>query len=184
DFDTAIRLDPKNALTYYNRGNAWLRKKDYDKAISDSNEAIRLDQKCEHAYRLRDTARSRKEADALFYLERGNDRFNRRDYVKASQDYNEVIRLDPTEPDNYILPGNAWSSKEDYDKAIQDYNQAIRLDPTKALYFYFRGSAWMEKKDYDKAIKDFNEAIRLDPKCEDAYTGRSTAWSLQIGRRR
>ena len=39
----AIRLDPKDRLAYLNRGNAWHAKKDFDHAIADYDEAIRLD---------------------------------------------------------------------------------------------------------------------------------------------
>ena len=45
DYNEAIRLDPKYALAYNNRGIAWRDKKEYDKAIADYNEAIRLDPK-------------------------------------------------------------------------------------------------------------------------------------------
>src|SRR6266511_3782105 len=39
----AIRLDPKNARAFNNRGFAYARKGDMDRAIADYNEAIRLD---------------------------------------------------------------------------------------------------------------------------------------------
>jgi tetratricopeptide (TPR) repeat protein len=38
----AIRLDPKNATAFNNRGMAYYNKGDYDRAIADFNEAIRL----------------------------------------------------------------------------------------------------------------------------------------------
>ncbi len=43
DLNEAIRLNPKNALTYRNRGDAYMNKGDYDRALADYNEAIRLD---------------------------------------------------------------------------------------------------------------------------------------------
>ncbi len=50
DSTEAIRLDPKNAMAYYNRGRAWYAKGEYDRAIADSTEAIRLDPKNAMAY--------------------------------------------------------------------------------------------------------------------------------------
>jgi tetratricopeptide (TPR) repeat protein len=35
DYDQAIRLDPKFAFTYYNRGLAWESKRDLQKALTD-----------------------------------------------------------------------------------------------------------------------------------------------------
>ena len=45
DYDTAIRLDPKDAIAYNNRGNAHDDLNEYDLAIADYDEAIRLDPK-------------------------------------------------------------------------------------------------------------------------------------------
>ena len=43
DYGEAIRLDPKYAAAYNNRGIAWSAKSEYDMAIADYGEAIRLD---------------------------------------------------------------------------------------------------------------------------------------------
>ncbi len=95
----------------------------------------------------------------------------------ALADYNEAIRLGPTNAYNYCNRGLFWSDKKDYDKAIADYNEAIRLDPQSAVPYYDRGLAWSGKKDYDRAIADYNDAIRLDPKYAKAYYDRGLAWS-------
>ena len=43
DFDEAVKLDPKYALAYNNRGYAHFMQKNYDRAIGDYDQAIRLD---------------------------------------------------------------------------------------------------------------------------------------------
>ena len=45
DFTEAIRLNPKLAQAYYNRGMIYRKKGDHDKAIADFTEAIRLNPK-------------------------------------------------------------------------------------------------------------------------------------------
>ena len=42
-YSGAIKLDPKNAEAYFGRGEAYDFKGQYDKAMADSSEAIRLD---------------------------------------------------------------------------------------------------------------------------------------------
>ena len=42
DLDQAIRLDPKNAQAFNNRGFAYRNKRDIDRAIQDLNEAIKI----------------------------------------------------------------------------------------------------------------------------------------------
>ena len=124
DYNEAIRLDPKFALAYCCRGNAWSAKREYDKALADYNEAIRLDP-----------------GDALAYNNRGAAWADKKDYDKAIADYNEAIRLDPKSALAYTNRGIAWKDKQDYDKAIADYNEAIRLDPKHASAY--NGRAWL-----------------------------------------
>jgi len=50
NFDEAIRLDPKIAAAYNDRGILYQAKGDYDKAIADYDEAIRIDPKNVDAY--------------------------------------------------------------------------------------------------------------------------------------
>ena len=151
--------NPGNSVAWRQRGLIWNEKKDYDKAIADFNEAIRLDPKL-----------------ALAYNNRGNAWDAKKEYDKAIADFNEAIRLDPKLALAYNNRGTAWMAKKDYDKAIADYNEAIRLDPKHAPRTTTGALAWHDKKDYDKAIADYNEAIRLDPKLALAYNNRGNAW--------
>jgi tetratricopeptide (TPR) repeat protein len=147
---------------HYLRGLKWAFESNYNKAIKDFDEAIRLDPKY---------------ADA--YLGRGNAWKAKGKYDKAIQDYNDAIRLDPKYADAYFSRGIAWSGKGEYDKAIKDFNDAIRLNPKHSMVNYRRGAVWTMKGEYDKAIKDFDEAIRLNPKNVNIYKIRSIAWSAK-----
>jgi tetratricopeptide (TPR) repeat protein len=156
-FTKAIRRNP-TADDYVNRGMMWKGKREYDKAISDCNEAIRLNPKY-----------------SSYYYSRGHVWERKAEHDKAISDYNEAIRLDPNYSGYYSSRGHAWEAKGEYDKAISDYTEAIRLSPKYSiLYLSFRGGAWEAKGEYDKAISDYNEAIRLDPK--DFYAYRIRSW--------
>jgi hypothetical protein len=76
-YTDAIRLNPKDAVTYNNRGYAYLRNGDSDKAIADYNDAIRLDPQY-----------------AKPYFFRGSEYEDRGDQDKAVADYTAAIRLD------------------------------------------------------------------------------------------
>ena len=82
DFNEAIRLDPKDAAAYRNRGFAWKSKGDYDRAIADYNEAIRLDPKFAIAYYNR----------GLAYEAKNN-------LAQALTDFRSFVRLAPNDPD-------------------------------------------------------------------------------------
>src|SRR6266480_2481731 len=114
------------AVAFCNRGNAYQDYKgDYDRAIQDYDQAIRLKPDYFQAFNSRGVA----------YREKG-------DYDRAIQDYDQVIRLKPDHFRAFNNRGNAYEHKADYDRAIQDYDQAIRLKPDYATAFYNRGYAY------------------------------------------
>jgi len=182
------------AAIYNNRGNAYDRKRDYDHAIQDFNQAIRLNQNF-----------------AAAYLGRGVTYYDKGDYDHAIQDFDGLISLNPSNaPTNqshgltpnkataYYYLGNAYQSrglaydnKDDYDRAIKDYNDAIqgydnaiRLNSNYAFAYYGRGLAYDRRgvendnrEDYSNAIRDYNEAVGLGPKNEGAYKSRGLAYN-------
>ena len=150
-FNEAIRIDPKNAVAYSDRGRAYDYKGDHDKAVADNTEAIRLDPHLAKAYSRRGYA----------YEEIGN-------LDNAIADYTDAIRLDPKCANGYRFRGWVYGLKGEHDKAIADYKEAIRLDPNDAKTYCSRGCFYGSKGDPDKAIADFTEAIRLDPKMAGA----------------
>ena len=57
ELDAAIRLDPRLATSWNARGYAWLRLRNYDRAIADFSEAIRLNPAYANAWHNRAVAR-------------------------------------------------------------------------------------------------------------------------------
>ena len=157
-FSDAMRLDPKSALAFTNRGVAYVRKGDMDRAIADFSEAIRLDPN----YALASSNRG------IAYARKG-------DNDRAIADFNEAIRLDPKSVLAFGNRGIAYGKKGDNDRAIADYSEAIRLNPNVAMTFNNRGFLYLEKGDTRRAIADFDEAIRLDPKSALAFCNRGNA---------
>jgi lipoprotein NlpI len=151
--------EKKLAIAYNNRGIGYDEKRDYNRAIQDFSQAIRLDP-----------------SYAIAYNNRGNAYRDKQDYDSAIRDYSQAIRLDPSYVIAFNNRGNAYRYKQDFDSAIRDYSQAIRLNPKYAIAYNNRGYAYFEKKDYDRAIQDFSQAIRLDPKYAIAYSNRGNAY--------
>jgi tetratricopeptide (TPR) repeat protein len=137
-------VDMSNAFD--NRGASYAQKKDYDRAIQDFDQAIRLNPVNAQAFRNR---------GATYRYKKDNDR--------AIQDYDQAIRLNSNDADAFRRRGAAYHDKKDYDRAIQDYDQAIRLSPNDALSFRDRCLTFYFKNDNDRAIHDCDQAIRLNP---------------------
>ena len=181
------------AVAYNNRGKAYNHKGDYDRAIADFDEAIRLDPKYVFAYNNRGNAyRYRDDYDGAIvdydeairldpkyetgYNNRGNAYYHKGDYDRAIADFDEAIRLDPKSAVNYMNRGNPYQAKGDYDRAIANYDEAIRLDSKFAYAYINRGNAYQHKGDYDRAIADYTEAIRLEPRIAEVYGSRAVVY--------
>src|SRR5262245_42445384 len=96
DYSEAIRLDPKYAVAYSNRGLAYAYKNEYDRAIADYNEAIRLDPKYVEAYYNRGLAYDYKN-----------------EYDRAIAEFKEAIRLDPKYAVAYYNRGLTYADKNE-----------------------------------------------------------------------
>ena len=151
------------ARAYFNRGLASFGKGDWDDAIADYREAIRLNP-----------------TDAVAYYNRGLAYVGKREPDKAIADYTEAIRRAPDYADAYYARGNAFSGKGDWDDAIADYTMTIRVDSKYTWAYYGRGVAHFAKREMDLAIADHSEAIRIDPKFAWAYCNRGNAWREKL----
>jgi lipoprotein NlpI len=135
--------------SYYNRGIAYAKIKDYDHAIADYNQAIRLNPKPE-IYNNR----------GLTYAWKGED-------DRAMADYNQAIQLDPKNAVAYSNRGLIYALRGEYDRAIHDYTHVIQLDPKSADAYENRGWTYLLEDATPKALADLTQANALSPK--DAY---------------
>ena len=183
---------PAPGEAYANRGIVWARRKEYDKAIADLNEAIRLDPD-----------------DVRPYADRGAAWGSKGQLDKALADLTEAIRLDPENDSAYADRANVWFERREFDKALADLDDgssasiprtrwsttlapasgSTRRTTTRPSPTWTRRSGssperpatasiapgpGVEKGRYDEALADLDEAIRLDPRNAPGYNGR--AW--------
>jgi tetratricopeptide (TPR) repeat protein len=151
--------DRQEAVKYNTSGLEYHNKKDYDRAIADYTQAIRLDPN-----------------DAAAYINRGSAYNDKGDYDRAITDLNQAIRLDPNDATAYNNRGFAYHNKKDYDRARADFTQAIRLNPNNDIYYNNRGNAYYSQRDYNSAIADYTTAIRLNPDSGILYSNRGDAY--------
>jgi clan AA aspartic protease (TIGR02281 family) len=155
---------PKRAQAYRSRGAAYYGKSDYDRAIADFSEAMKLDPNIVPP------------SFALAYNRRGLAYVEKKDYDSAIADYGEAIKLDSSSAEVYKNRGTAYNIKQDYDRAIADFDQALTLDPNYALAYNNRGFAYFGKNDTDRAIADYSEALKHNPNFAIAYNSRGNAY--------
>jgi tetratricopeptide (TPR) repeat protein len=155
---------------FNSRGNIHLSQRNYDRAIDDYNEAIRLDA----TYAIGFTNRG------LAYQRKGQ-------IDRAIEDYDKAIGLNRRLAAAFFARANAYRDKAQWDfdayladglyedRAIADYDEGLRLEPNNAAAFRNRGFLNTIRQRYDHAIQDFDEAIRLDPNVAASFSGRAYA---------
>lgn len=143
DATEAIRLQPSQAA-YNLRGSAYYDKGEYEIAISDFDDALKLGP-----------------PSGTIFHNRGNAWRGKHDYAKAIADYDMAIKADPKSAFSFQNRGISKEALGDLDGALSDINQAIRLDPSLPQPLINRTAIWRARGDLDRAIADGSEAIRL-----------------------
>ncbi len=98
----------------------------------------------------------------MAFFNRGATRSNKKDYDRAIQDYDEVIRLDPKSKFAFNNRGVVWNNKKDYDRAIKDFDESLRLDPNFATAL--NNKAWLLASCPEKRYRDGKKAVDLATK--------------------
>lgn len=147
-----------------NDGVRYLKTNHYKEAISEFNEAIRINHN-----------------NSTFYYNRGLTKHRLALFQNAITDYNAVIDMET----NSGIAGKAYCSRGltkrslgDYNGAIADYNHGLSLLPQIAnshLGLYFQGLIESKNGHPNKAIEYFNKAIALNSSDANYFHDRGLA---------
>jgi len=144
------------------RGDSYAEEGQYEMAIQEYDEAIRLEPVDADAIRADAYYKRGLAHEAL-----GKTKEARRDFESAIQEYDETIRTNP-----YAYPyhhraltykalGMTIEAERDFESAIQEYDETIRLDPQAGGYYYYRGVAHEALGKTLEAERDFAKAKEL-----------------------
>jgi tetratricopeptide (TPR) repeat protein len=191
------------SLIYFYRGNAYLPKGDYDLALADFNQSIKLQPTFAEAYANR----------VLIHMVKNN-------YTQALADANQAVKLQPDLAIAHNNRGVIYAATGNYDEAIADFSQTLKLIPTTSdtahtdrtnnrtnssqlgsfnfnddreiliasffatdlsdyLVYVNRGFVYLSKGDYDRALADFNQSIQLQPDSTFAYLNRAAVYFIK-----
>jgi tetratricopeptide (TPR) repeat protein len=137
-----VTVEQLHMIAYYEQAYAHYRMRQYDRALTNYGEAIRINPYFADVY----LGRSR-----LL----GND-------VNTLSDLNQAIHLDPHFADAFNERGDYHRLRKDYPRAIADYTEAIRINPHYATYYTNRANCHLHASDDEHASADFNVAVTLE----------------------
>ncbi len=144
DLTQAIKMEPRMASSYYNRGLAYYELGQKEKAIADYQKTVKL-----------------KPNFAEAYINMGAARYELGDLVGAIANYDRAIKEKPGVAEAYFSRGLARENLGDGQGALADYDQAIQLNPSDGGAYYNRGRLHQMLGNQDEAATDLQEAARL-----------------------
>jgi tetratricopeptide (TPR) repeat protein/serine/threonine protein kinase len=140
------------------RARVKLQESDYEGAVEDINDAIRLDDSQSDkwsviAYRAY-LGHGRQLLEAKRFDEAISQFTSAFDVAKAARDQATAL----------VARGKARVAANNLDAAIADYTHAIELEPQLAEAFIMRGDAHQLARQPKDAVSDYTEALRIEPR--------------------
>jgi tetratricopeptide (TPR) repeat protein len=137
------------------RGNGYWLDKQFERALSDFDAAVRLNPKSAAA--LANRAGAFRETQQ---------------YDRAIADASESLKLDDKNARTYWVRGTSFVGLNDFDRAIADFTRSISLEPKFAPAYSWRAIAWKAKGDDDRALYDADQVVKLLPNVGSGYNSR------------
>jgi tetratricopeptide (TPR) repeat protein len=180
DCTRALGLSPNYGPAYLQRGLAYLKLGDVQRAITDLHSAHQLGTRraegllaLSYAHAL---AKHYKEAHhsylAALALDPNAKTFqagfsapsgDADDYFTAMSDIESLNASDISDPYIFVVRGDAMHNAGHFDKAIVEYTKAMELDAEVSDAYIGRGNSLFAQESYDAAQQDFLRAIELAP---------------------
>lgn len=133
-------------------GNGYAGKNDWDHALRDYDEAIKIEPR---------------NTDAL--INRGNAYAHKNQLDKSIQDYSEAIRLNPNLAEAYCNRAFDYIAAKKTDLALADLAEAIRVNPKFTGAYRWRALLLLQLKRTGEALTDAESLVNLTPGTSDAY---------------
>ena len=167
-----IAADKDNYYNYLYRAINYTLVQDFDNAVNDFSEAIKLDGGSALAYMCRAEVR-RKKLEVAISSEADNTKSVVKEPVEATdkkfshdfelliRDYDTAIGIDPELFFAYYNKANIMSRLQDYNAAIALYTQAIGINKKFAEAYYNRGLTYIYLGETQKGVADLSKAGEL-----------------------
>ena len=139
--------DDELAVAFYDRGTAYADADQYEEAIHDFDEALRLYPRY-----------------AAALTGRGKAYRYKSQYDEAIRDFNEALRLNPRHADTWNARGQLYFDTGQYEQAISDFDEALHRDRRHDTARQSRGRAYFYLARFAEAAADLARVVEAAPR--------------------
>ncbi len=151
-YNKALELDPRDAVTWHNKGIALKNLGQYEEAVRCCDEALALDP--------RDSVASYIRGCSLDSLGR---------YEETICCFDRALELDPRYAEAWYGKGCSLTSLGRYEEAICCYDRTLKIDPRHAAAWGDKGSSLVRLGRCEDAVRCLDMALEVDPRYAEAW---------------
>ena len=129
----ALLLDPNSARAFNIQGKAWMKKRDYRKAVDSLQHAVELQPDFETAYALGVSLLSLKDAEST---------------KRAAEVFDTIVSAIGDSGSLHVMFGRAYRDAEMQDDSIRELQRAVALDTRTPHAHYFLGLSLLWKNEW------------------------------------
>jgi tetratricopeptide (TPR) repeat protein len=166
------------AGSFLDRGISFVSQGNYEMAISEFTEAIRLNPGLNTVYIMRGRALFSHASEIIVkenlssIVDEDHTAEHLQIFDQLIGDFTMALRIDPHNAVIYRDRGRVYFARKDLDRALADFDQAIRMDRNFPEAHNNRGIVFYKRRVFDRAVSDFTQAIQMNPVFADAYFNR------------
>ena len=160
ELSAELKKDPKNNLLRYQRGLAYAKARNYEKAIKDLEKLVDQD-----------------ETDKMSLCQKGYVNFLMGQLDRAIKDWDITLNLDSNMTQVYLMRGSAYAFQGKSEFAEKDFKKANSISPVTAAQYFYRGISNKILNMNFQAAEDLSKAVSLDSTLIIAYLIRAKTYS-------
>src|SRR5215468_5368042 len=172
EFKKALELDGNNSLIYSEMAQSYLRNNRLREATDTATKAISIDPDNIEAHKLLTTI-------YLQVISRGTAQQppSAETINSAIHEFEEIIRIDPTERQSFLMLGRLYQIKGDRDKATEIYKKFLGVEPGSEDGVTALAKLHMEAGNYKEAVDLLEQFIAQRPDSDGALQTLGEAYS-------
>ena len=163
-FNKDIKENPKSGYSHSWMAMIYGYNEEYGMALNSANQAIKY------------LPNKDKEYVVFAYSTRAETYLHLADTVKAINDLNTMIKIEPEERDHYKLRAQIYVEHKKYKLADAGYDKMIELNPGDVVGYMGKGRNANAQKNWDEAIKQFDYITKLTNEYPSVYAFRAEAY--------